>query len=202
MENDIRVIKAIIASRPQPMPLAAARLNTSYGEAKENMTYAAVAAKMQQRDITKQQREKTEVTISLETIKENTVAIQLQTLDEARRTEILQEFINDAITKPSSPGSRKGSPIKITRTVRVSKWLIKIICQNPEDAETIRQLKWPQILGATIANTTVGVVFHGVAKEDLDPRAEGFNMQEAIKQFEEANAPVKVAHLGTLIRNP
>jgi hypothetical protein len=208
MENDLRVIKALLAtqgglaSMSTDRPVSAPPTTT---EQKETMTYAAKAAKMQQMDVIKQLREKTEVNIYLaETEQQNTLGGQLLSpnLDEKNRTQLLEEFINNEITRPSTPGKKPGHPIRVAGTTRVSKSMLKIICTTPEDAEAIRSLRWKEMLGVTIAKPTFGVVVHGVPKTAFNPRQKNFNAEAAIKELEKRNPTVKVLRVTPLLRKP
>jgi hypothetical protein len=208
MENDIRVIKAVVTTQSMPATRAPSA-NRSNDE--ESPTYAAIAAKVQQRDALKQQREKTEVTISLRNEDEDSLAAQLCNVNEERRAQLIQEFIVNEITKPATPGKKPGAPVKIAGTFKISKYLLKIICTSEADADAVRSLRWKEMLGATVAKPAYGVVIHGVSKEDMDPRANGFNMQDAADQIEGHNPfkitekqviPVKVTRISPLMRKP
>src|SRR5271154_6158626 len=74
MEKDIRVIKAVVTTQSVPATRAP---SANPSNNMESSTYAAVTAKVQQRDALKQQREKTEVTISLQDEDEDSLAAQL-----------------------------------------------------------------------------------------------------------------------------
>src|SRR5271154_6506706 len=104
MEKDIRVIKAVVTTQSAP----AAHAPSAPSNDEESSTYAAVTAKAQQRDALKQQREKTEVTISLRNEDEESIAAQLCNIDEEKRAQLIQEFIVSEITKPSTPGKSQG----------------------------------------------------------------------------------------------
>jgi hypothetical protein len=208
MEKDIRVIKALVTTQGVPAtPAPPAGQNNDI----ESTTYAAVAAKLQQRDALKQQREKTEVTISLRNEDEDSLAAQLCKVNEEKRAQLIQEFIIGEITKPSTPRKKPGAPVKIAGTFKVSKYLLKIICTSEADADAVRSLRWKEMLGATIAKPAYGVVIHGVSKEDMDPCVHGFSMQDAVDQIESHNPfqviekqviPVKVTRISPLMRKP
>jgi hypothetical protein len=197
IEQSISEIKAMVIAQPPTSPNDGRK--TWAQAASIPPPHLVEAAKYERQQKLKEQREKTEVTLSFRESPANTRAEDVRALSEAAIAECLQKSIDEASRSNGALRSIKNLSVK-----KVSKWCLKVICSTPEDATTLRAvIDWEKVMGAKLATTVYGVVVHGVAKSDINPTANepGSALDKGIKDLETINS-IKVRRLAPLLRKP
>jgi hypothetical protein len=187
------ITEAIANIQPTSGPAPAPRTWSSVVASPTPAAVEAARQRQAQAQRTREARQQTEVIINLEDI---TTAIGNQ-LNSTRDNEGLLKYIQNQINGPLR-ATRKNA--KIVSAARTSKYLLRLTCHTPEDAETIKTLEWPIIIdGAKIHAPTYGIVVHGVSKADLDPAKQ----KEAIETIITSNSTIedlKVTRVTPLMR--
>ena len=149
-------------------------------------------AKRERLERLKNERTKTEVTISLRSASKD-IQNDINALKDEDLTKMLEEHVNEYLKGQGNQG------VKI-KAWKPSKHLLKIKCRSTMDAASIKDLEWEKLLaGAKLTTPTYGVVIHGAPKYIIDVRND--NIDE-IKETIELVNEVKVEHVRPLMRKP
>ena len=150
-------------------------------------------AKRERLERLKNERAKTEVTISTRNASDD-VQKNIEVLKEKDLTKLLEDHIHGCLKAEEKP------IINIKRGWKVAKHVIKIQCNSSKEAALIKELDWEKLLeGVHTMSPMYGVVVHGAPKYVINVR--NGNIEEVKEKIQLVNN-IKVKHVRPLMRNP
>jgi hypothetical protein len=197
IEESIEALKATVLAKPT-MQQAGPKTWTQITATPQPAQYTVVeAARYKKQEKLKQQRYKTEVTLSFKEAPANNVrAREVKTLSETAIADCLKESSKEAAPEDSPLRAIKNINVK-----KVSPWWMKVICDSEEDATKLHgAINWEQVMGAKIAANMHGVVVHVVAKNDADLE-DPKTTEKVVKEVSTANS-INIVHSAPLLRKP
>ena len=145
-------------------------------------------AKRERLEQLRQERAKTEVTLTLQNASES-VQMAIKDTSESEYTAIFQKAINESTVKD----------ITIRKLQKLPGKLLKIYCHNEDDAKKLRKIEWEKIItGAILASQEYGIVLNGVPTNVLNPRTMS---QKDMRELIQSTNDIDVNHVEMLTKN-
>ena len=200
VENDVKEIKGImhemkallVANNSKPLwstIAASPKSKTDSVHAQLQME----TAKRERLEQGRQERAKTALTLTFRDASEDVCTV-LKDTDESEYTSALQQAISNLKTNAKSA--------TIRRIQKLPGKLLKIYCDNEDNAKQLRQVDWETAIapGVTFATQEYGVVLHGVPIRFFDART---TPQQEMREFiQKTNNNIDVQRVSPLMKKP
>ena len=192
IKSDLKEIKEALKSMATKSPRSYAQVAASpiSSKPKDVSAYPRLEAGQRERlEQAKMDRAKMEVTLTLRNASEKAYA-RLRDTSEKDYVTSLQTVINSSTAKG----------VTIRKLQKLPGRLVKIQCDNENDAMKLRELDWEKAFeGATVVKPEYGIVLDGVPTQIIDARND---TQEQMKRLLEAANMIKVKRVSPLMKNP